>query len=338
MSAYLISFLTAFFVTVLTAPFLRRVAVKFNILDNPSSQIKTHKTPTPYLGGLAIFFGWCFSLIVIRLITNFPTGTLRSLRAIMTGAAIICLLGLIDDIKKNGLGVYTRLVVQIIAAAIVVFLFDVRVQFIANYPLSDAVSILWIVAITNAFNIIDIMDGLSSGIGAIAAAAFLFISLPSEMIYVNFICAALLGSTLGFLPHNLRKNKMFMGDAGSMLLGFVLAVASVGTQYTQTNMLGIFAPLLILALPIYETAFVSLLRIKRKMSPLSGSKDHYALRLEQAGFSRKKIVVLTYIFCMVLSLCAWAVTLAGTLSALAIFAAVGIILIVLAVKLSKIKI
>src|SRR5205814_5488794 len=120
-----------------------------------------------------------------------------------------------------------------------------------------AVTMIWVVGITNAFNIIDIMDGLAASQAAVAAVAFLLISLPSEELYVNFASAALAGAALGFLPWNLSKRrKIFMGDSGSMLLGFLLAGISMGTSYSNVNNLGVYAPLLILLVPMYDTFFV----------------------------------------------------------------------------------
>jgi UDP-GlcNAc:undecaprenyl-phosphate GlcNAc-1-phosphate transferase len=153
------------------------------------------------------------------------------------------------------------------------------------------------------------MDGLSSGIAVIAAFAFLFISLPTEMLYVNFCAVAIAGGILGFMPYNFSKSKkIFMGDTGSLFIGFVLASLAMGTSYTAINDIGLFAPLLILAVPIYETGLVSMFRLRKGKSPLLGSKDHYALRLEKMGFSRKNILLITYAACVILAFCAYLFT------------------------------
>ncbi|MCL2485759.1 MAG: undecaprenyl/decaprenyl-phosphate alpha-N-acetylglucosaminyl 1-phosphate transferase, partial [Endomicrobia bacterium] len=205
--------------------------------------------------------------------------------------------------------------------------------------LSCVVSIFWVVGITNAFNIIDIMDGLSSGIAAIAAFAFLFISLPTEMIYVNFCAAALAGALLGFIPYNLSKSKkIFMGDTGSLFIGFILASLAMGTSYTRMNEIGLFAPLLILAIPIYETFLVSLFRISKGKSPLMGSKDHYALRMEKMGFSRKKILVVTYCVCAFLAFCAFLFTKVSFVYAAMLFLFVLASLWFASVKLASVKV
>ncbi|MDR2192554.1 MAG: undecaprenyl/decaprenyl-phosphate alpha-N-acetylglucosaminyl 1-phosphate transferase, partial [Endomicrobium sp.] len=265
---YAAAFFIALLISAAATPLCRVIAVKLNILDNPISEVKTHKKSAPYLGGAAIAAGWLASLFIIRFATSFPDGTLRSLRGIIYGSLITLLLGFIDDKKYKGLGFKSKFLIQIAAAAIVVFGFDIRINFIPIYWLSCAVSVFWIVGVTNAFNIIDIMDGLSSGIAFIAALAFLFISLPTEMIYVNFCAAALGGALLGFIPFNLSKSKkIFMGDTGSLFIGFILASLAMGTSFTAISEIGLFAPLLILAVPLYETFFVSAVRIGNGKSP-----------------------------------------------------------------------
>ncbi len=336
---YALSFAIAFAAAFLATPVCRFFAVKLNILDKPISEVKTHKISTPYLGGLAVAAGWVVSLFIIRVITNFPDGTLRSLRGIIYGALIVMVLGFIDDIKFKGLGPVAKLAIQLAAACIVVFGFDIRINFIGYYWLSCIISIFWIVGITNAFNIIDIMDGLSSGIAVIAAFAFLFISLPTEMIYVNFCAIALAGALLGFMPYNFSKTKkIFMGDTGSLFIGFILASLAMGTSYTGINEIGLFAPLLILAVPIYETFLVSWFRIRKGKSPLMGSKDHYALRLEKIGFSRKKILVITYCVCIALAVFAFLLTKANLICAMLIFLFVLICLWTASIKLASVHI
>jgi UDP-GlcNAc:undecaprenyl-phosphate GlcNAc-1-phosphate transferase len=335
---YIIAFFMALLISVVATLTCRVVAIKLNIFDTPTSDIKTHKISTPYLGGVAVAAGWIISLLFIRGVTNFPTMTLRNLRAVICGALMLLGLGLIDDIKFKGLGFKLKLVIQFLAAYIVVFLFDIRINFIPLYWISCFISIIWIIGITNAFNIIDIMDGLSSGIALIASLAFLFISLPTKMIYVNFCAVALAGAILGFLPFNLSKSKkIFMGDAGSLFIGFVMASLSVGTSYTFVSEIGLFVPLLILAIPIYETVLVSFFRIKKSKLPFLGSKDHYALRLEKMGFSRKKILLATYTACIIFSLCAYLFTKLSIVYAMLLFISVIICMWVISIKLASVR-
>ena len=338
-SLYALAFLAALLFSSLLTPLLRFIAVKLSILDAPITQVKTHKQSVPYLGGIAISFSWLIALVFIRQITDLPSGTLRSLRGLVYAAIIIILLGLIDDMKYKGLGYKPKLAIQIIAAAIIVFGFDIRINFIENSVISAAVSLLWIVGVTNALNIIDIMDGLSSGIAFIASLAFLFISLPTEMIYVNFCAVALAGALLGFMPYNLSKSrKIFMGDAGSLFIGLILSSIAMGTSYTSISEMGTFAPIVILAVPIYETFLVSWFRIRKGQSPMIGSKDHYALRLEKMGFSRKQILLITYGVCIALAFCAYLFTALKTSYSIFLLIVVLTALWTASIKLSSVKV
>ncbi|MDR1942280.1 MAG: undecaprenyl/decaprenyl-phosphate alpha-N-acetylglucosaminyl 1-phosphate transferase [Endomicrobium sp.] len=336
---YLISFFAALLFSYAATPLCRYAAIKLNIMDNPVTEVKTHKKSTPYLGGIAIAAGWAVSLFIIRFATHFPDGTLRSLRGVLYGSAIVMALGFIDDKKYKGLGFKLKFLIQIAAAAIVVFGFDIRINFIQVYWISCAVSIFWIVGVTNAFNIIDIMDGLSSGIAFIASLAFLFISLPTEMLYVNFCAIALAGAILGFMPFNLSKSKkIFMGDTGSLFIGFILASLAMGTSFTTVSEIGLFAPILILAAPLYETFLVSALRLSKGKSPFLGSKDHYALRLEKMGFSRKQILLITYAVCVIFALCAYLLTAISAVYSLLIFSFVLMFLWAASIKLATVNI
>ncbi len=320
-SLYLITCLISFSIALLLTPLVRWLALQTSAVDAPASAIKTHKTTTPLLGGVAIALAFFASLSGVRLFTSFPTGTLRSLRGFFIGAMIMLALGLIDDLKKpHGLGVKTKFFFQILAAAVLVH-YDMRIHFIQPDYLAIALSVVWVVGIANAFNIIDIMDGFSSSQAAVAALGFLLIALPSEEIYVNFAAAALLGGTLGFLPFNMtEKRKIFVGDCGSLFMGFVLAALSMGTHYSRYNPLAVYAPLLILAVPIYDTLFVSYMRLSRGQSPFMGSKDHYALRLEKIGFTRQQIVLYSAVVSLGLMLCAFSITRLPTWMALCVYA------------------
>ena len=336
---YLITFFTAYLITLILTPCFRYIAIKFNIYDRPITAVKTHKVSTPYLGGLAIWNGWVISLILIRFITNFPTGTLNNLRSVIIGSFMLLLLGLCDDIKKGGLGFKFKFLIQIIACLIVVYFFDIRINFIENKILSVIISIFWIIGLSNAFNLIDIMDGLSCGTAAIAAFFFFIIALPSEMIYVNFCAVALLAACLGFIPFNLSKSKkIFMGDTGSLSIGFILATVAMGTSYTKISPIGVFAPLLILAIPIYETVFVSIMRMIKGKNPFLGSKDHFPLRLEKMGYSRKKILIFIYILSFILGIFSYTIVKINDNISYLIVCFVILLLIIFSVRLSKVKV
>ena len=336
---YLITFVTAYLISLILTPCFRYIAIKLNIYDRPLTAIKTHKVSTPYLGGLAIWSGWVISLILIRFVTNFPSGTLNNLRSIIIGSLMLLILGLCDDIKKGGLGFKFKFLIQIIACLIVVIGFDIRINFIENYFLSVLISVFWIIGLSNAFNLIDIMDGLSCGTAAIAAFFFFIIALPSEMLYVNFCSIALFAACLGFLPFNLSKSKkIFMGDTGSLSIGFILATIAMGTSYTKINPVGIFAPLLILAVPIYETIFVSIMRMLKGKNPFIGSKDHFPLRLEKMGYTRKQILVFVYILSFMLGIFSYTIVKINDNISYLIFSFVILLLFIFSVRLSKVKV
>lgn len=335
---YLLAFLLPFLLSIGFTPLVRLGAVKLGLLDKPTD-IKTHKLPTPLFGGLAIFAAFTVSLAVMRFYTSFPTGTLRDLRVILLGGGVMFLLGLIDDLRKpDGLGFKVKFAVQF-AVAFFTVLYGIRINFIQPGYLAFALSVFWIVGVSNAFNIIDIMDGLSAGQAALAAFGFLLIAFPSESIYVNFASASLAGAALGFLPYNFsKKYKIFMGDSGSLFCGFVLALVAMGTKYSAVNPLGVYAPLFILAVPIYDTIFVSVLRLRRGHSPFLGSRDHFALRLEKIGFSRRQVVRLASLATLALSLFAWLITQVTLAWGVLIVGVLGLEFILIGLAIAKIKI
>ncbi|MFH1259631.1 MAG: MraY family glycosyltransferase [Elusimicrobiota bacterium] len=331
---YLLSFFMAFIIALAFTPLMRSLAHRWQWLDHPSTEIKTHKQPVAYLGGVAIWIAFVLTLVFIRFYTDFPTGTLHSLRGILLGSFFIVIVGLIDDYRP--LGFKKKFLGQIIAAIILVY-FGIQLKFIYPNYMAILISLIWIVGITNGLNIIDIMDGLAGGVAAISAFAFLFISLPTEEIYVNFAAIALAGACCGFLPFNFNRATIFMGDTGSLLLGFVLASVSLGTSYTKFNSIALFAPLLILAIPIYDTCLVVILRFRQGRSPFLGSKDHFALRLEALGLNRKQVVLLTYLVSIILCFLAWAVTRVNFIGAVVIYGLIIISAVLVFHRLSKIK-
>jgi UDP-GlcNAc:undecaprenyl-phosphate GlcNAc-1-phosphate transferase len=324
-------------VTFAVTPLVRWFALRFGWMDAPSSKIKTHKVTTPSLGGAAIYLGYVCALLAMRFWTNYPSGTLRSLRALLFGGTVVFLCGVIDDWKKPlGLGFKEKFAFQAVAAGLLTA-FGIHIRFIEPQYISIALTVFWVVGITNAFNIIDIMDGLAASQAAIAALAFLMISLPSEELYVNIASSALAGAALGFLPWNFStKYKIFMGDSGSMLLGFLLASIAMGTKYTEVNNLGLYAPLLIVLVPMYDTFFVMFLRLRKGQSPFLGSKDHFALRLEKVGYSRLSIVVMTAAAAAFLGFCAFLVTQFSWKWAVCIYALVLVEVLLLSKALAEV--
>lgn len=310
----------SFFLT----PLVRLVSLRMGLLDAPSSEVKTHKTPTPIFGGVAIWAGFVGAMLLLRFTTNFPTGTLYNLRSLVFGGTLAFLLGLADDLKRpQGIGYKSKFLVQFLATA-VLLLFGLRIRFIHPSWAAAAITLVWVVGVTNSLNIIDIMDGLASSVAMVAAASFLLVSLPSEEHYVNFAAAAIAGAAAGFLPWNLsKKHKVFMGDCGSLTLGFLLAGVSLGARYTDVNDAGVLAPILILFIPVFDTLFVSVLRLNQGKSPFLGSRDHFALRLEKLGFGRGRVVAMTAGAAAFLGFCAFLATQYPLKTAVAVYVAVA---------------
>ena len=305
-TSFLWVFILSFSFTFIMAPVLCKTLGKY-LKDTPTA-LKNHIGTVPLTGGLAVLFGFLASLTVIRFTTNFPTGTLRNLRGIFLGTVIIFILGLIDDIRKpRGLNALTRLIVQAIAAFCLIY-FNVKIQFVPE-PWASVLTVLWVCGLTNAFNLLDIQDGLAASQALIAGLAFLIISLPSENIYVNFLAISVIGSTLAFIPYNfgIKNIKSFLGDSGSTTLGFLLSALALGVDYSARNPLAVFAPLLILAVPIFDTVYVFIVRLLKGMSPLQGSPDHFALRLFRRGLSKKQVLVLIILAGIILDILAFIV-------------------------------
>lgn len=327
---YAVAFFAAFLITFLLTPAARALAVRFGVLDHPRTAVKTHKEPVPYLGGLAIYAGFAGALVLLRLVTDFPTGTLRSLRGLLVGGALLGAVGFVDDFRKpEGLSVGTKLFFQAMASALLIH-FDIRINFIQPQWLADLLTIFWVAGISNAINLIDIMDGLAASQSLVVALGFLLIAIPTEQVYVNVAAAAVAGACLAFIPHNMSKaRRIFMGDMGSLMLGFLLAGLSLGTAYTRVSEVGVLAPLLILGVPVYDTFFVTVVRLKLGKSPFLGSKDHLALKLRAKGFSTEQVVLVFSVAGGMLSAAAFLLTLTPFYLSLAVVS--GALLLGLAV-------
>jgi UDP-GlcNAc:undecaprenyl-phosphate GlcNAc-1-phosphate transferase len=336
---YKIAFLISFLLSFIATPIFRFIAIKFGVLDHPVSEIKTHKEAVPYFGGLAIASAFFVTLILIRLTTQFPTGTLRSLRGIFYSGIIILMLGLFDDIKYKGIHYSTKFLGEIIVA-IIVILYGMKINFVTPEWFAIILTLVWIIGITNAFNIIDVIDGLSSGICIVSSLFFFLIgTFGEEEIYVNYVAVTLAGACLGFLPFNLsKKYKIFMGDTGSLFIGLIISTIALGTKYSSNHTLGVISPVIILFIPIYDTLLVSILRLSKGMSPFLGSKDHFALRLENIGFSRKQILLISYFFGIIFGFVGYLVKSCDLKLSIAIIFVWVVLVLVLSKFLVKIKI
>ncbi len=302
---YIFTFIFSFAISYFSIQPLKNLAQKY-LVDKPT-KLKNHIGNIPLCGGAIIACGFFSSLIILRILTNFPSGTLHNLRGLFLGSAIIFTLGLIDDFRKpKGLNPYIKLLFQSIAA-IILITYDVKINFLGS-PYNYILTVLWVVGLTNAFNLIDILDGLAVSQAVVASLAFLLINLPFEFIYVNFAAISLLGACFAFWPQNHAGKKVFLGDSGSMMLGFLLSALALGTRFSAINPAAVYAPLLILALPIFDTIFVSLIRLSKNINPLKGTPDHYPLRLKKMGFKNRSILLISIIISLTLSVLAFCIT------------------------------
>ncbi len=286
---YLLCAGISFALTSVTLPVLRKLAATA-FLDAPGG-LKKHARAVPVLGGCGILAGIVGSLIFIRLTTAFPSGTLHTLRGVIIGGGLIFLMGLADDFKKpKGISVGAKLLIQAAATAALIY-YGVAIHAFTSVWVSYPLTFLWVVGLTNAFNLLDIMDGLCVSQAVVCTLGLAVIALPSEYVYVNFAALALLGACLAFWPYNhAKKRKIFLGDSGSNLLGFLIAALSIGTGYCEKSNWGFLAPFFILAVPLFDTSFVSLARLLKGKNPLKGSNDHAALRLKKLGWNTASIL------------------------------------------------
>ena len=298
-----------------------------SLADKPAGKLKKHTRRVPALGGLLIFAAVLTTLTVIRFTTAFPSGTLHYLRGVFIGGGLIFALGLTDDLRKpEGVGIVVKLAVQALAAGALMY-YGVHVQFVQSPYLVYPITFLWLVGLTNAFNLLDIMDGLCVSQAVVCALGLVVIALPQEFVYVNVAALALLGACLSFWPANHRKkHQIFLGDSGSTFLGFMLASLSMGTSYSEHSACGFLAPLLILAVPLFDTGFVILARLLKGKNPLKGSADHIALRLKKLGWKPRRILGTFITAGVIFNMFAYALTRCGADAAVWLFVITGVLL------------
>lgn len=305
-------------------PLVRKLAIRTGFVDRPVAR-SIHTEPKPYLGGLAIYAA--FSVAVAL------GGGLQDPKVvgILAGGGLILGLGVLDD--RVRLSAKVKFLGQILAAAFLVYLFDVKIEHIYS-PLgnrwvqfgawSEPLTILWIVALVNVVNLIDGLDGLAAGISSIASLTLLLVALQQNYAGAVVLTAALAGAAIGFLRYNFNPAKIFMGDAGSMFLGYALAAISVHGVLKSALTVGVVVPVLALALPIFDTAFAIIRRISTGRSIGEADKDHLHHRLLRLGLSHRNTVLVMWAISAWLGLSAVAVTELSLAQALII---IGMILI-----------
>jgi UDP-GlcNAc:undecaprenyl-phosphate GlcNAc-1-phosphate transferase len=292
----------------------RRAAGRLGQLDEPGAR-KLHDRPIPVTGGIAITVsvlgpmalavaaGWLVPESTWRQLIapvadhlDHARGQTGLALALIASVAALHVVGLVDD--RRGLGPYSKLAVQLAVSLVLVIGFDVRLLELAGPIASILLTVLWLVAITNAFNFLDNMDGLSGGVAVICGSLLMATALVESQWFVAAALGLLVGALLGFLVFNFPPASIFMGDGGSLVVGFVIAVCSVRVVYygaaPETHWWGVFTPVLVLAIPLYDLASVTLIRLLQGRNPLVGDTQHFSHRLVRKGLSRRAAVIVIW--------------------------------------------
>jgi len=307
MVTFLLTFLIALILTILLTPMVRSFAPEIGALDKPS-QRKVHHTVIPRTGGIAIYFGFLVA-VLFGLLIGQASGTIinpKPILGILFGGSIVLIIGLLDDIYR--LRPLFKLTAQLIGAAIAIY-FGVEINFVSNpfnglMPLglvAIPLTLLWLVGMTNSVNLIDGLDGLASGVTAISAGTLFFVALRTHQLGAALIMIALAGAAIGFLRYNFNPASVFLGDSGSYFLGFTLAAASIIGVFKTTLVVALIVPILILGVPIFDTTFAILRRIRDKKSPFAADDKHIHHLLLRAGLNQREAVMSIYIACFILS-------------------------------------
>ena len=321
-------FIIAFLISLGVTPVIRKLSFRLGAVDRPDAR-KVHSGVMPRMGGLAVYIAFMVTILVTANVTG-------DMKGLLIGGTLIMLLGLTDDIRDVSPRV--KLLGQIAAAGVLVA-FGIQVDFITN-PFGTTISlthfginfgipltILWIVGITNAVNLIDGLDGLAGGLTSIAALTLAVVGWVNGQSWIVLPAVILSASTIGFLRYNFYPAKIFMGDSGSMFLGYMLAGMSVIGFTKQAAMFSVFVPVLILGIPIFDTLFAILRRYINNQPIFSADKEHLHHRLLAIGLSHRQTVLAIYCVSCLLGASAVLMTFLTSEQAFAVF--IGITLLVL---------
>ncbi len=316
-----------FVASVVMTGLVRRWARRTGFVDQPGGH-KQHKNPTPLGGGIAITWTLCGALLagtfavwlahqqgwaprlpeLLRLHAAGVASRLPNVLALVGGALVLHIVGWADDRHPMGPGI--KFLVQSLVAGVLVIGFGMRVAEFLGESVSLAFSILWIVLIINAFNFLDNMDGLNAGVAAISAAILASAAMQSGQVFVPIVAWALVGTLLGFLAFNFPPATIFMGDAGSLVVGYFLAMLTVLTTYQEFDPArgvmpyGVLVPVVVLAVPLYDVISVVLVRLRAGDSPFRGDRRHFSHRLTRRGMKPRAAVLTIYLATMATSLAA----------------------------------
>ncbi|WP_110954219.1 glycosyltransferase family 4 protein [Anaerosinus massiliensis] len=334
MPDYILSFFIALVIAYVLTPQIISLAKKAGAMDAPDER-KVHTAPIPRMGGLAIYVAFMVAVF-------FTVDLTTEIIGLLLGGTVILAVGVIDDLKN--LPAKVKLAGQIIAALVLV-LFDIRIDWISD-PFGDMiyleylavpVTIFWIVGLTNTVNLIDGLDGLAAGVSTIASITILLVALQQNYILIAVLTAAIAGGALGFLQYNFNPAKIFMGDTGSMFLGYMLAGISVIGAVKSAATIALIVPIFALGLPILDTAFAIVRRYMSGKPIFKPDRGHLHHRLLDLGFTQRQAVLLMYVISGVLGLSAIALTEVSSGFAIAIIIAVMLVVFIGAKKLGILK-
>lgn len=334
MQSYLVAFVTALVLAYVLTPSVKKLAIKLGALDKPDAR-KVHKHPIPRMGGLAIYAGFMVATLISMHMSLEIIG-------ILVGGTVILIVGIIDDMIQ--LQAKVKLAGQIVAAAILV-LFGVQIEWLTN-PFGDLIyfdylsipiTIFWVVGLTNTVNLIDGLDGLAAGVSTIAALTILLVALQQNFLVVAVLTAALAGGAVGFLQYNFNPAEIFMGDTGSMFLGYMLAAISILGAVKSAATIALVVPIVALGLPIMDTTFAIIRRYNSGQPIFKPDKGHLHHRLLAMGLTQKQAVLLMYVISGCLGLSAIALTEVNLGFAAVIILAIVILAVLGAKKVGVLK-
>lgn len=316
MRAFIAIFFVTLMVTAVSIPWVQRLAVAWGFVDAPA-QRKLHRSPMPLMGGMAMLVGALAGVLLF-----YQGNPPRTVLGILLATTAVALVGLWDDWRP--LPAWAKIGGQFLGFLILAY-FGIRVQLPLPEWLDYLITFIWLVGITNAINFLDNMDGLSAGISGVAAAFMLLLALMNGQFLVGALAAALLGASLGFLRYNFKPARIFMGDVGSLFLGFFLAVLGIQLRFPgNSNLVTWMVPIFLLGLPIFDTTLVVVSRIRRGVSPNTAGKDHTSHRLVQLGLSQREAVLVLYLVSGTLGMIAIFITEATILEAYMVAAVVAV--------------
>lgn len=333
MLLYILTFLLSLLLAIYITPVMREAALRFGIIDKPDGNLKKQDRPVAYLGGLAIYLSL---LITLAIVYEFD----RNMLGLLLGGTIVVLLGLVDDF-----GILTpkvKLAGQLVAIWVLIKSgIYIQLEFLPKTfgvpVLAYALTIFWLAGITNAFNIIDVLDGLAATVAAAASLVFFGIAFMNNKPIIAVFTLALAGALFGFLKYNKSPAQIYLGDTGSLLLGLMLGSLAMISSYTKHNDMAYAAAILILGVPIFDTFLVMFLRWRRGKPIMHGSPDHFALRLKKMGFSVMTVMILSGLITLLLGAAAfWMIFMKSEVHAFILCCVMALIGIGAAVWVSRI--